>query len=444
MTCGRSARRSPSRSSPRSSSSSRVQLAAAARGRRRPRPAARGPPSGEARSRELVERALELGLEPLVEAHDERELERALATGARLIGLNNRDLRTLDVDVERAARLRGARPRRPAGHRRVGRPRAGDRRPLARARVRWRTRRRGAGPIGRSRRPRSAPSSRPGPRRTIRPTWRAGRSSRSAASPTPTGSSPRSRPAPTRSDSTSSPARPGRSRCDEAADAGRGWPAPPAAGGRAAGRRDHRRCVAGAPGGDRREPSTPTSSSSAATSRSKPFAAIGRRTWKVLHLPADGAGEPDGASRRTRRARPCVPRRRRRADPPRHGRRAAPGRDRARAPPSGLAAAVARELPVTLAGGLTRPASPGRCASVAGGRGRRRVRRRGTARSPVSVRPRTRSASRSSPSVPGPPATIARTSPSARRPSTPACSRPTAQAAGGWSATSAAATCPRR
>jgi tryptophan synthase beta subunit len=54
----------------------------------------------------LVDRALEIGLEPLVEAHDERELERALATNARLIGLNNRDLKTLDVDTERAVRLR--------------------------------------------------------------------------------------------------------------------------------------------------------------------------------------------------------------------------------------------------------------------------------------------------------------------------------------------------
>jgi tryptophan synthase beta subunit len=58
----------------------------------------------------LVDRALEIGLEPLVEAHDERELERALATRARLIGLNNRDLRTLDVDAERAARLRALVP----------------------------------------------------------------------------------------------------------------------------------------------------------------------------------------------------------------------------------------------------------------------------------------------------------------------------------------------
>jgi tryptophan synthase beta chain len=56
--------------------------------------------------RRYVARALDLGMEPLVEAHDERELEAALASGARLIGLNNRDLRTLRVDVEGAARLR--------------------------------------------------------------------------------------------------------------------------------------------------------------------------------------------------------------------------------------------------------------------------------------------------------------------------------------------------
>ncbi|HEY8800817.1 MAG TPA: tryptophan synthase subunit beta, partial [Candidatus Limnocylindrales bacterium] len=54
----------------------------------------------------LVDRALEIGLEPLVEAHDQRELERALATNARLIGINNRDLRTLEVDTDRAIRLR--------------------------------------------------------------------------------------------------------------------------------------------------------------------------------------------------------------------------------------------------------------------------------------------------------------------------------------------------
>jgi tryptophan synthase beta subunit len=58
----------------------------------------------------LVERTFELGMEPLVEVHDEPELEAALATRARLIGINNRDLRTLDVDIERADRLRSLVP----------------------------------------------------------------------------------------------------------------------------------------------------------------------------------------------------------------------------------------------------------------------------------------------------------------------------------------------
>jgi indole-3-glycerol phosphate synthase len=47
----------------------------------------------------------ELGLEALVETHDEGELERALATPARLVGVNARDLRTFEVDVTRAAEL---------------------------------------------------------------------------------------------------------------------------------------------------------------------------------------------------------------------------------------------------------------------------------------------------------------------------------------------------
>src|SRR3954451_14492940 len=59
---------------------------------------------------DLVRRAFDLGLEPLVEAHDEAELEAGLSTDARLIGINNRDLRTLDVDTERADRLRALVP----------------------------------------------------------------------------------------------------------------------------------------------------------------------------------------------------------------------------------------------------------------------------------------------------------------------------------------------
>ncbi len=55
----------------------------------------------------LVNRARDLGLEPLVEVHDPRELDRALATRARLIGVNARDLRTLAIDSELAIRLHG-------------------------------------------------------------------------------------------------------------------------------------------------------------------------------------------------------------------------------------------------------------------------------------------------------------------------------------------------
>jgi len=58
----------------------------------------------------LAGQARDLGLEPLVEAHDERELDSALATGARLVGINSRDLRTLAVDPERAVRLRDSVP----------------------------------------------------------------------------------------------------------------------------------------------------------------------------------------------------------------------------------------------------------------------------------------------------------------------------------------------
>ncbi len=51
--------------------------------------------------RDLGERADALGLATLVEVHDERELEVAADVGARLIGINNRDLTTLRVDVGR-------------------------------------------------------------------------------------------------------------------------------------------------------------------------------------------------------------------------------------------------------------------------------------------------------------------------------------------------------
>ncbi len=46
-----------------------------------------------------------LGLDALVEVHDEQELDRALAAGARIVGVNNRDLATLRIDRATAPRL---------------------------------------------------------------------------------------------------------------------------------------------------------------------------------------------------------------------------------------------------------------------------------------------------------------------------------------------------
>jgi indole-3-glycerol phosphate synthase len=48
---------------------------------------------------EFVDRCFALGLEPLVEVHTRDEVPGALASGAELIGINNRDLRTLKVDL---------------------------------------------------------------------------------------------------------------------------------------------------------------------------------------------------------------------------------------------------------------------------------------------------------------------------------------------------------
>ncbi|WP_283133539.1 indole-3-glycerol phosphate synthase TrpC [Rhizohabitans arisaemae] len=53
----------------------------------------------------LVERAESIGLVPLVEVHTEEELERAVDAGAKVIGVNARDLKTLEVDREVFARL---------------------------------------------------------------------------------------------------------------------------------------------------------------------------------------------------------------------------------------------------------------------------------------------------------------------------------------------------
>ncbi len=56
--------------------------------------------------REYVEICDALGLSALVEAHDEAEVEKALGAGARIVGVNNRDLRDFHVDTGNSARLR--------------------------------------------------------------------------------------------------------------------------------------------------------------------------------------------------------------------------------------------------------------------------------------------------------------------------------------------------
>jgi indole-3-glycerol phosphate synthase len=58
----------------------------------------------------LQSRAWELGLAALVEVHDDEELSRAVEGGARLVGVNNRNLRTLAVDVGASDRLAARMP----------------------------------------------------------------------------------------------------------------------------------------------------------------------------------------------------------------------------------------------------------------------------------------------------------------------------------------------
>src|SRR6266571_9406622 len=64
----------------------------------------------DVRLRELISLGRELGMEPLVEVHTAEELTRALSAGARIIGVNNRDLKTLEVRPETSFELIGRIP----------------------------------------------------------------------------------------------------------------------------------------------------------------------------------------------------------------------------------------------------------------------------------------------------------------------------------------------
>ena len=59
----------------------------------------------DAQAQELEEAAIEYGMDVLLEVHDEAELERALELRSPLLGINNRNLKTLEVTLETTRRL---------------------------------------------------------------------------------------------------------------------------------------------------------------------------------------------------------------------------------------------------------------------------------------------------------------------------------------------------
>ncbi len=60
--------------------------------------------------RKYIEICEELGLSALVETHDEAEIQMAVRAGARMLGVNNRNLKTFEVDIHNSERLRALVP----------------------------------------------------------------------------------------------------------------------------------------------------------------------------------------------------------------------------------------------------------------------------------------------------------------------------------------------
>ncbi len=65
----------------------------------------------DAKAQELYSLATSLSLDTLFEVHDEEELERALALGPKMVGVNNRNLKTLEVDLGTGLNLAASMPR---------------------------------------------------------------------------------------------------------------------------------------------------------------------------------------------------------------------------------------------------------------------------------------------------------------------------------------------